>query len=298
MSEEIQFSIEESPPWRSSQDAKSSSEMLMDIVRWMKESSPVGEILPQEKSYPLFIDFVHQSNLGEDVGTQTREETTELLEPLLRKKESSTPLQRERCETVNSYKALTTIAELSNEMEGTGMITVQQITDIHRILMAGLHHKYGEIRDTNVHTVTPDGERYNYPSHELVEDKLYNVIDRHNIHMKELQESTLSTYDKLVFLIKAAAWLLFNFVDTHPFTDGNGRMCRLLAGYTMMVITPFPIHPYYVQQDTQSSSSSSSREDYINAIVSCRRHSNQEPLLVAALLVDGLYHSWQTYLGN
>ena len=295
MNEEIRFSIVENPPWRSNQDAKSSSEMLTDIVTWMKESSQCGEILPLEKSYPLFIDFVHQSNLGEDVGTQTREETTELLEPLLRNIESSTPLQRERCETVNTYKALTTTAELCNEMERTGMITVQQITDIHRILMAGLHRKGGEIRDTNVYTITPDGERYSYPSHELVEDKLYNVIDHHNIHMKQLQEPTLSTYDKLVFLIKAAAWLLFNFVDTHPFTDGNGRMCRLLAGYTMMVMTPFPIHPYYVKKDTQSTSSSS-RQDYINAIVSCRRHSNQEPSLVAALLVDGLYHSWQTHL--
>ena len=296
MSEGTRFSIVENPPWRSNQDAKSSSEMLMDIVTWMEEFLQGDEILPQEKRHSLFIDFVHQSNLGEDVGTQTREETTELLGSLLRKKESSTPLQRERCETVNTYRALTTIDELSNEMERTGMITVQQITDIHRILMAGLHHKCGEIRDTNVYTIKPDGERYNYPSHELVEDRLYNVIDRHNIHMKQLQESTLSSYDKLVFLIKAAAWLLFNFVDTHPFTDGNGRMCRLLAGYTMMVIIPFPIHPYYVQKDTQSSGSS--RQDYINAIVSCTRHSNKEPSLVAALLVDGLYHSWQTYLGN
>lgn len=296
MSEGTRFSIEENPPWRSNQDAKSSSEMLMDIITWMEEFSQGDEILPQEKRHSLFIDFVHQSNLGEDVGTQTREETTELLVSLLKKKESSTPLQRERCETVNTYKALTTIDELSNEMDHTGMITVQQITDVHRILMTGLHRKCGEIRDTNVYTIRPDGEQYNYPSRELVEDKLYSVIDYHNIHMKQLQESTLSTYDKLVFLIKAAAWLLFNFVDTHPFTDGNGRMCRLLAGYTMMVITPFPIHPYYVQKDTQSSGSS--RQDYINAIVSCTRHSNKEPSLVAALLVDGLYHSWRTYLGN
>ena len=291
----IQFSIEENPPWRQSQDAKSSSDMIMDIVRWMEDSSYNDEILQQEKCYALFIDFVHQSNLGEDLGTQTKEETTELLEPLLRKKECcqmSIPIHRKSRETVNTFKALKKMSELCEEMEYSGMITVQQITDIHRILMTGLHHKCGMIRDTNVYTIRPDGERYNYPSYEVVEDKLYDIIDHHNSHMKQLEESNLRPYDKLVFLIKAAAWFLFNFVDVHPFADGNGRMCRLLAGYTMMSITPFPVHPYYVQNK-----SCSSRHDYINAIVSCTRHAHKEPSLIAALLLDGLYYGWQTFLG-
>lgn len=57
----------------------------MDVVRGMEESSYNDKVLQLEKCYALFIDFVHQSNLWEYVGTETREETTELLEPLLRK---------------------------------------------------------------------------------------------------------------------------------------------------------------------------------------------------------------------
>ena len=279
MNDELRFSVEERPHWRG---GKSSLEMLGDITEWMKRRKT---LMPCPS---LFIEFVHQSNIGEDVGTQTKEETTELLRPI------KEPTSLHETETVNTFRALEAIDELSKDMDKTGLITVQQICETHKLLMNGLHHNCGKIRDTNVYTTRPDGEIHNYLPPELIENKLYHVIDCHNYHMEQFRKhSDLSTYDKLVFLIKCAAWLLFHFVDTHPFSDGNGRMCRLLAGYTMMVVTPFPVHPYYVDE---TNSSTNSRQDYINAIVSCSRHSNKEPSLIAALLVDGLYHGWQTYL--
>ena len=45
------------------------------------------------------------------------------------------------------------------------------------------------------------------------------------------------------FIFKRAARLLFDFVDAHPFGDGNGRTCRLLANYDISLITPFPVVP-------------------------------------------------------
>uniref|UniRef100_A0A1X7USG0 Fido domain-containing protein n=1 Tax=Amphimedon queenslandica TaxID=400682 RepID=A0A1X7USG0_AMPQE len=168
-------------------------------------------------------------------------------------------------------------------MEETGMITVQQICVIHRVLMDGLHDNAGEIRTTVTYTIRPDGEKYYYTPPERVEDRLYTVVDRHNEHMEEIHNLNLSRKEKVVMTVKAAAWLLLNFVDTHPFSDGNGRMSRLLAGYTIMIVNPFPVQPYHNNEET-------CRSDYISAIVHCSE--NQCPSRIAALLVDGLYTSW------
>ena len=240
----------------------------------------------------LFVDFVYHSNIGEDVGTQTREETTKCLEQYTRGSESS-KTQQDR-ETTNTYIALEHVNGLFKDtMARTGLLTVQEICEIHRKLMNKLHPDCGNIRKTNVYTVTPDGEKYEYPHYDVVENALYTLIDHHNIHMEKLraQDSSLSIYDKLVAVLKCASWLLFNFVDIHPFGDGNGRMCRLLAAYTMMVMIPFPIHPYYVNTEERPC-----RDDYIDAIISCRRHPKKEPSMIAALLVDALYYGWQVYL--
>lgn len=282
-SHDLEFAIEGCPHWRES--IISSSEMLNDIATLM-ETLPRKELLHDSA---FFIDFVHQSNLGEDVGTQTKAKTKELFTELLQVSQSPLlTIKAAIIETKNSFKALKYLTDIHQEMDNTGLITVQQICDLHKVLMTGLHHKAGKIRDTNVYTITPDGEKYVYPSFEEVERILYTIIDHHNDHMIQLQRADWTTYDKLVYLVKSAAWLLFNFVDAHPFSDGNGRMCRLLAGYTMMVINPFPVHPYHKTGTT-------SRNDFINSIVLCRRVDNRQPSRIAALLVDALDDGWRNY---
>ena len=44
-----------------------------------------------------------------------------------------------------------------------------------------------------------------------------------------------------------AARLLFSFVDAHPFGDGNGRMCRLLANYVNIASSHFRTSLHYRQ---------------------------------------------------
>ncbi len=276
----MEFNITDNPPW-SRRSNKLSSEML----------SKISENLSRYKNIPkserVFIDFVLQSNLGEDVGTQSEEETKEVNTC---SKDTALMSINQR-ETFNTFRALQMVVELQEDMDHTGMITVQQICDIHRILMNGLHRNCGKIRDTQVYVDTADGERYYYTSPELVEDRLYGVVDQHNIHMKQLQELNGSDLEKWTFLVKSAAWFLFNFVDTHPFSDGNGRMCRLLAGYTIMVMSPFPVHPYHTNGN-------GSRQDYLNAVITCRRDTAHEPSLISALLIDGLYTTSKLYLGG
>ena len=170
--------MEEIPPWRSTR--RRTSDMVGEIVGCMNLSQV--EWLSDKKRESLLIDFVYQSNIGEDVGTDTKEETKEVLRPLIESEEKRTETIHDRkgvLETVNTLRALLYMEQLNKEMEGTGLITVQQILELHRELMEGLHPNCGEIRKTTVYVNTRDGETYYYTPPEIVEAKLYGVIDRH-----------------------------------------------------------------------------------------------------------------------
>lgn len=264
--------------------------MISEIASWILDSGNYGIV--EEKRNSLLVDFVYQSNRGEDAGTQTKEETNEILSPVLESVSSENKaFNKIEKETINTLKALKFCEdELLEDMERTGMITVQQIQLLHNKLMDGLHPNCGNIRETIAYVDTLDGERYYYPPPEVLENRLYIIVDRHNYHMLKLEQSDFKPREKLEYLIKCAAWFLFNFVDLHPFGDGNGRTCRLLAGYTIRVINLFPVHPYH-DKDEQGS-----RSDYINSIISCRRSKSKGPSLIAALLVDGLYNSWKSII--
>ena len=197
-----------------------------------------------------------------------------------------------------------TIHELHKEMGKTGMLTVQRVCEVHKVLLDGLHPKCGEIRNTPVYTTCQNGPHY-YPSPERAEQLFDYAIDRHNIHMDALQPeksvatTTLGKVEYLIkcatveYLIKCAAWLLFKFVDAHPFSDGNGRMCRLLANYVLTLITPFPVALYHT-----GCSNRSGRQDYIDAIVECRDDPEQRPCKLATLLVEGAWRGWTCLFQN
>ena len=64
--------------------------------------------------------------------------------------------------------------------------------------------------------------------------------------------------EEVEYVIKVAAILMFEIVDTHPFGVGNCRLCRLLANYVLSLINLFPVGLDYVD--------GVKREDYINAL--------------------------------
>ena len=151
----------------------------------------------------------------------------------------------------------------------------------------------GALRDTDVYTRTEKGLHF-YPEPKRAKLLLYASIDHHNLYMTCLKNKySRDTNDYTALLFKCAARLLFSFVDAHPFGDGNGRMCRLLANYVLSQITVFPVGLYHKSRPERSG-----RDDYIEAIIHCREHPEEGPGKLAAMLVESAWHGWKELFKN
>ena len=267
------FTIPEDAPWREEAEQNTSEK-----IQWIKEQC---QLISQNKFEQPFLDwfkeemedeFVCESNVASSVGTQTLATTKNTRI----KRDSNT---REEKETENTYNGLSELSELQG-----CELNLETIKGIHKTLMEGLEDSIGgKLRgesDFSYETYCrrPDGKKHNYPDQTLVKLMLKGILKQHNIHLDNVPDTI---EDKVPFVIKSAAWLLAQFVTVHPFVDGNGRMCRLLASHVLSEIIPFPVHVY--------KTALVKKEEYVQAIIQCQ-DDNGDPLDLAALLVDSVFN--------
>ena len=266
---------------------------VQDIIAFMKKFEMLTEadklFCTKHFACAMAIKYVYSISIGKQVGPHTEEDTKEIIDRLLsgESNDQVTSVSKEvQLETQNTFLGLKQMSELTKEMDSTGLLTVQEIGEVHKTLMKGLKEaeKCGNLRDSEVYTYWDDGVHY-YPPPENVENCFYAAIDCHNMYMESVVN--MKTEEKVPYIFKCAAWLLFTFVDIHPFVDGNGRLCRLLANYVLSLITPFPVSTY-----SPTGKEGSGRQRYIEAIVECRNSSSRHPIRLCEILIDSAWASW------
>ena len=296
----LEFTFDESPKWRDESPGMTTSKMLEQITKWRLEykrlPQDAKDFCVQQFARAMAVDYIHNLNVGERVGTQSLEDTKEVLEKFFDDSVSHSDgedCRKARKETMNTYKAMKQFHEEHENMENTGLLTVDMICHVHKILLDGLHPDCGNIRKTKVYTTWYGGPHF-YPDPLQAEDLLYALVDHHNIYMEASKTLDETSNEYTVHIFKCASRLLFDFVNnTHPFADGNGRMCRLLANYVVGLITPFPVSLYHTQDKTRSG-----RDDYLEAIVRCRENPEEGPRGLAAMLVEGAWRGWDSLFKN
>ena len=293
----LDFLFEERPKWRRSEQP-STSEMVTEIVEFRKKYEQLPEYAKQfctgSFSSIMAAECINHSYVGETPGSQTIKGTLELLELFSNSRASCGEdepdhTEKQALERRNTYTAMKKV--YGEILKGNESLTVEKICEVHGILMKGLIPEAGKIRSTEVYTIW-EGSKYTYTPPYEVEDKFFEVVCRHRIYIKKLSSIEKNSQEEVDHVFKCAARLLFDFVDTHPFLDGNGRMCRLLASYVLNLITPFPVSLYRTNSYDQKRSG---RTDYVNAIVQCRDNREEGPRELAAMLVEGAWNGWKRF---
>ena len=110
------------------------------VKRFQATTEPEKSFCTQQFTRAMAVKYVYNSNIGERIGSQTQEDTKEIIDRLLTEESNGTEehITKEQKETQNTYFGLKQMHGLSDEMDHTGLLTVQVICDVHKTLMNGL----------------------------------------------------------------------------------------------------------------------------------------------------------------
>jgi Fic family protein len=245
------------------------------------------------------IEFCIETNKIEDIGETNEDDTREILEDfLVNDIEYKDKKKREITNTYNALKLLNKHDidkyKISNNIESI-LLTVYEIKEIHETLMNNLLKNGGQFRTCPAFTKLENNKFFYYSEHETIENNMFNMIDEYNVLIMNLENQYLDSdkhtnIDFILTIIKLSAKLLFNLVDVHAFSDGNGRICRLFANHILNYITPFPIN---ILCDRIKN-----RNEYVNNIILCRNTSQRFPIEIAEGYFLNILNSWSNFYNS
>ena len=272
--------VPEIPPWKDDSHVFTTSEMLTDIVYNLKNCFQDTQQY-QWKLYKLKVNFVFNSNCGENEGTQTLEDTV----TALNKKNSNSISSAEEQVSINLMDAINHL-EKRNSGNDRGLLDVEEcILDTHNVLMKELVKSKKLGKFSTEKRMAGDGHVY---PHLHTDEHAYNevqrIIDKYNATIDYIKNADLDPIKQNSMYFRCAAWILYNFVALHPFSDGNGRMCRLLASHCLYLVFSFPCPIYNIYAPTKG-------DNYLAAIKKARCHNGENLGDLVALLIESGWHT-------
>ncbi len=233
-------------------------------------SSPNELTFEPCKDRDVTIDFVWKVQVGECLGTKSKKTIGRLLFPQHESKAHDNERDKSEIELSNLFECLKHVCGLVTDMQRTGLLTVQQLCDVHKILTRNTDcNKCGTFRNSRVFTNLPDGDVHFYPEPTAIGDTMYLIVDEYNRAISRfISDSKETSHDTCENITQIAADLFADFINLHPFVDGNGRTARMLSTYAMFTVYNVPIQPFLRQ--TNETEASENRKQYMDAIVASR----------------------------
>ena len=315
----IQFPLPDTVPWsQPSPDRRSINlqEMINDIVGyqelWMNRKNSISVKTFDKVLKQIDLRYIQNINNQEGIGTKQKGTTLEILNRLWNAEDNQFPKivntsintseSKKFTETSNLYTALKKLRDITTietnlDSRNLGLLEMESfIKEIHIILMTDV---IGDkltppgVFSTKPRTTSYKGSLHNYPirTENEWELEIQTLIDRYNGLIQRIKTEYLSadTRKKAVLdLFKCTAYFIFNLLSLHCFSDGNGRLSHLLAGYVLSIFTPFYSPIYNIHSNRQNT-------EYTDAIIKARDGSGQ-PEQLTALIIESNWMTWQFFL--
>lgn len=154
--------------------------------------------------------------------------------------------------------------------------TPEFICELHEQVARDLLKDGGIYRTT---WAAPSQEDWVYLVPEKISENLIKLCD--SVRCQLNNERLTRPEDIFVNRIKIAATFLLQFLQIHPFTNGNGRVARLLTSWLMTDISLVPV-PLLTN--------SKSREKYLQSLRDCRYMNPPLPTNLARLIMESVVH--------
>ena len=205
---------------------------------------------------PTSQEMVVESLQETDVSDRKKQETMNLYKGLVYLEKR---IFEENCSTKEEEADLNKLLDVKEYIQKTHKILTKDVLSDEMVPgQFSTRKRYGEF----------DNEIYHYPhfkTKNTAEAAVQSIVDEYHKHLvnikKEMQKPM--TLELLKKIFKVATSFLFSFLQLHPFSDGNGRLGRLLCSYVLELFSPFPTAIYNVFSSTRHG-------DYVQALVNTR----------------------------
>jgi fido (protein-threonine AMPylation protein) len=306
----LEFALPKSGPWHKHlklKDIKNIDIMIQDIsqfqIQWDSLKKEQYKKQLEKIQEEMLINFILHLNKGEGIGTKDQASTQRALRKY-KQLDKTKVISTQEMESINIYKAWNKLVILINkdkkdEAKNRGLLDIDWVKQLHIILMTG-------IIDNNINTapglfsISPrftcyKGKEHKYPHFKNEKewfDALQPILDHYNALVEGLKAKLItpsSRIEGITKLFKLAAWLLHSVISLHPFSDGNGRLCRLLASYVLTLICPFPSPIENISTNT----------DFLDAIIKGRDSKTAQGQAnlgdLTALIIESTWKAYQTF---
>ena len=298
----IKYDLVNDPKWQQKgEQIKSVPEMLLDIERfqtlWENEKENCSHNDVKKVLKDMEVQFLFHVNKEEGHGLGTFEETESVIRS--RYKQLKRHLSKNEQEVLNLSDAFAYLKDVQREdARNMALLDAEILKEAHKRILKGvdMNGKTQAGSFSEGKRVTEyKGEFYEYGKNNgmEIEESVQLVLDRYNSLINACMENWNESKQKsLAEVFKTAAYLLFEMLDVHPFSDGNGRLCRLLVSYSLSFTTPFPSSVYNLWSPITD------KDVYIDAIVAARKSKMRQPQDLASMIIECNWFAWKHFLTN
>eukprot|EP00455_Lapot_gusevi_P007694 TRINITY_DN1328_c0_g1_i1.p1 TRINITY_DN1328_c0_g1~~TRINITY_DN1328_c0_g1_i1.p1 ORF type:complete len:414 (-),score=8.15 TRINITY_DN1328_c0_g1_i1:44-1210(-) len=217
---------------------------VLDIVELRRQFDELAPIVRQHAIRASVVKFVHWTNAIEFVAPESEADTDSII---FGSRPHHSPQSTAVVNTYEQMKSLYAPSALdSNEPHSYLVLDVPKLIHIHSLLS----DCKSEFRTAGVKSKNMAGAEHVYPHHTVVPD----AVESLNLLVFYLLKAGASLFpagssSRIMVAFAIAAFYQYHFVSIHPFSDGNGRMCRLLSKLILDWVIPLPIPMFEIRDD-------------------------------------------------